>query len=185
MTLTSSNMLSLETQAAIFSLPDAVSGKVLSLNELKSDKATVIMFICNHCPFVKHVIKEAVRIAQDYIARGVSFIAISSNDIENYPEDSPEKMNEFASKLSFPFPYLFDGTQEVAKEYKAACTPDFYIFDKNLKLAYRGQMDDSRPSNEIAVTGIDIRNALEDILKGQTISNPQKPSIGCNIKWKQ
>jgi len=181
---TPSNMIPLGFTAPDFYLWDAISGKKLSLSKLKSDKATVIMFICNHCPFVKHVNNELVKLANDYIPKGISFIAINSNDADNYPEDSPEKMKEYASRLNYPFPYLFDETQEVAKVYDAACTPDFYIFDKELNCIYRGQLDDSRPSNGKPVTGKDMRNALNAILEGKQVSDIQIPSIGCNIKWK-
>lgn len=184
MAQTPSTMVSLGTKAPNFSLPDTVSGKNLSLENLKSEKATVIMFICNHCPFVKHVNKELVRLANDYIPKGISFIGISSNDVANYPEDSPEKMKQVAKELGYPFPYLYDESQEVARAYDAACTPDFFIYDKELKLVYRGQLDDSRPSNGIPVTGKDIRAALDCLLGGKLISSEQKPSIGCNIKWK-
>lgn len=184
MSLTPSNMLALGTTAPAFKLPDTVSGKTFSLDELKSDKATVIMFICNHCPYVKHVNAGLVKLANDYLAKGVKFIAISSNDVESHPEDSPERMKQVAAQLGYPFPYLFDETQEVAKQYDAACTPDFYIFDKHLKLAYRGQLDDSRPSNKVPLSGKDIRAALDAILAGQPVSPHQRPSIGCNIKWK-
>jgi len=142
------------------------------------------MFICNHCPFVKHVNLQIVKLANDYIPKGIAFIAISSNDAKLYPEDSPEKMKEYAARLSYPFPYLYDNSQEVAKAYDAACTPDFFIFDRELKCVYRGQLDDSRPSNNNPVTGIDIRKALDAILSGKGVSKDQKPSIGCNIKWK-
>ncbi len=145
----------------------------------------MIMFICNHCPYVKHVNAELVRLANDYIARGIKFVAISSNDIVNYPDDSPDKMKQTAQELKYPFPYLYDETQEVAKAFDAACTPDFYIFDKEQKLVYRGQLDDSRPSLDIPVTGKDIRTALDNILNGNAVSDFQRPSIGCNIKWKQ
>ena len=184
MVLTPSTMIKLGTPAPMFSLPDTISGKIFSLEELKSDKATVIMFICNHCPFVKHVQHELVRLANDYIPKGISFIAINANDAANYPDDAPDKMKEIAEQLGYPFPYLFDETQTVAKAYQAGCTPDFYIFDKDLELVYRGQLDDSRPSNDIPVTGEDIRQALNTILKGHEISQEQKPSIGCSIKWK-
>ena len=184
MALTPSNMIPLGTKAPDFNLPDAVSGSDMSLEHLKSDKATVIMFICNHCPYVKHVQQGLVELANDYIAKGVSFIAINSNDVENYPDDSPENMKRDAEKFGYPFPYLFDETQAIAKAYAAACTPDFYIFDGDLKLIYRGQMDDSRPGNGKPVTGKDIREALDQILDGNTISEDQIPSIGCNIKWK-
>lgn len=181
---TPSNMNPIGFTAPDFSLWDTISDKKLSLNELKSGTATVILFICNHCPFVKHVNSELVRLANDYIPKGISFIAINSNDADNYPEDSPEKMKEYAARLNYPFPYLFDETQEVAKAYDAACTPDFYIFDKDLKCVYRGQLDDSRPSNGKPVTGKDIRDALDTILEGRQVTDLQIPSIGCNIKWK-
>lgn len=184
MARTPSNMLPLGTSAPEFKLPDTISGKTLSLNELKSDKATVIMFICNHCPFVKHVDEGIVSLAKDYQAKGVSFVAISSNDVENYPQDSPELMKEEAEKVGYTFPYLYDKTQAVAKAYDAACTPDFYVFDKDLKCAYRGQLDDSRPGNGKPVTGQDLRAALDEILEGKEVSAPQIPSLGCNIKWK-
>ncbi|NIP39058.1 MAG: thioredoxin family protein [Candidatus Dadabacteria bacterium] len=184
MALTPSNMIPLGTKAPDFNLPDAVSGNNINLTELKSDKATVIMFICNHCPYVKHVQTSLVELANDYIPKGVSFIAINSNDVANYPDDSPENMKKVAERLGYPFPYLFDETQEIAKAYTAACTPDFYIFDSELKLVYRGQMDDSRPGNGKPVTGEDIRKALDQILEGNIISEDQIPSIGCNIKWK-
>ena len=184
MARTPSNMLPLGTLAPSFTLPDTTNGKTVSLADLKSDKATVIMFICNHCPFVKHVDEQLVALANDYQAKGVSFIAISSNDVENYPQDGPELMKEEAEKLGYPFPYLYDETQEVAKDYDAACTPDFYIFDGDLKCAYRGQLDDSRPGNGRPVTGADIRAALDDILAGKEVAAMQIPSLGCNIKWK-
>jgi thiol-disulfide isomerase/thioredoxin len=168
-----------------FRLLDVTTGKTRSLNEFKSDKATVVMFICNHCPFVKHVNNQLVALANDYIPQGVSFIAISANDATNYPEDSPEKMKEYAVRLKYPFPYLYDETQDVAKEYEAACTPDFYIFDSSMKCVYRGQLDDSRPSNNKPVTGKDIREALDALIHGRSVSDDQKPSIGCNIKWKR
>lgn len=167
-----------------FTLYDAVSEKDLSLQDLKGENATVVMFICNHCPFVKHVNAELVRLANDYIPRGISFIAINSNDVDNYPEDSPENMKIAAEQLGYPFPYLYDETQEVAKQYQAACTPDFSIFDKDLNCVYRGQLDDSRPGNSIPPSGKDIREALDNILDGKAVSTNQHPSIGCNIKWK-
>jgi peroxiredoxin len=177
-------MLPLGTNASEFSLPDTVSGRNLSLHELKSDYATVIMFICNHCPFVKHVQSELVKLANDYIPQGIAFIAISSNDVENYPDDSPARMKEVAEAQDFSFPYLYDETQEVARAYQAACTPDFYIFNDKFRLVYRGQLDDSRPSNGLPVTGRDIRNALDALLNNEPVSEIQKPSLGCNIKWK-
>ncbi len=184
MARTPSNMIPLGTVAPDFSLPDTVSGKTLSLSELSSNKATVVMFICNHCPFVVHINEELVKLANDYIPQEVSFVAISSNDVENYPEDSPEKMTEQAKNFGYPFSYLYDETQSVAKAYGAACTPDFYIFDGELKLVYRGQLDDSRPGTDIPVTGADIRQALDSILANEPVCSSQQPSMGCNIKWK-
>ncbi len=177
-------MLPLGTKAPHFRLWCAVNEKEYSLDELKSDKATVVMFICNHCPYVKHVQKGLVELANDYISKGVSFIAVNSNDVEKYPEDSPANMKRVALSLGYAFPYLFDDTQEVARAYDAACTPDFYVFDAGLKLAYRGQMDDSRPGSGKPVTGKNIREALDRILKGEPVGEDQVPSIGCNIKWK-
>lgn len=185
MAATPSKMIPLGTKAPDFKLPDTVSGKTLTLTDLKSKKATVIMFICNHCPYVKHVNHELVRLANDYLPKGVSFIAISSNDVAQYPDDAPDKMKEVAKQLGYPFPYLFDESQDVARAYDAACTPDIYVFDKDLKLTYRGQLDDSRPANEVPVTGKDLRAVLENLLNGKPVSTDQKPSIGCNIKWKQ
>ena len=184
MARTPSNMIPLGTLAPAFELPDTVSGQTLSLEQLKSDKATVIMFICNHCPFVKHVDEGIVNLAKAYQEKGVAFIAISSNDVDNYPQDAPELMTQEAKRVGYTFPYLYDESQEVAKAYDAACTPDFYVFDGDLKCVYRGQLDDSRPGNGKPVTGNDIRNALDDILEGKAVSAPQIPSIGCNIKWK-
>ena len=184
MVMTPSSMIPLGTLAPDFELPDTVSKNIVSLAELKSDNATVIMFICNHCPYVRHVLNELVTLTNDYKTKGVSFIAINANDVKNYPEDAPEKMRELAKTLGYPFPYLFDESQRVAKAYAAACTPDFYIFDKDLKCVYRGQLDDSRPGNGIPVTGKDIREALDNILSGNPVNTNQKPSIGCNIKWK-
>jgi peroxiredoxin len=184
MSLTPSNMLPLQTLAPDFSLFDTISGQKLSLSELKSPVATLVMFICNHCPYVKHVQHELVKLAKDYQSKNIAFIAINSNDTKKYPEDAPEKMKECAESLGYTFPYLFDETQEVAKAYQAACTPDFYLFDKNLRCVYRGQLDDSRPGNNIPVSGKDLREALEAILSEKPVSTFQKPSIGCNIKWK-
>lgn len=181
---TPSNMLPLGTRAANFKLPDTVSGKELELSQIKGDKATVIMFICNHCPFVKHVNAGIVNMAHDYQPKGVGFVAISSNDVENYPDDSAELMTVNARQEGYTFPYLYDESQEVAREYDAACTPDFYLFDGELKLVYRGQMDDSRPGNGLPVTAADLRSAIDAVLAGSPVSGNQKPSIGCNIKWK-
>jgi peroxiredoxin len=185
MVLTPSKMLPIGTKAPDFKLWDVISDKDLSLHELKSDIATVIMFICNHCPYVKHVQNGLVELANDYVPKGISFIAICSNDIENYPDDSPDNMRAVAKRLGYPFPFLFDESQEVARAYDATCTPDFFIFDGELNCVYRGQMDDSRPGNENPVTGKDIRKALDNILSGKPVTEVQYPSIGCNIKWKQ
>jgi len=184
MARTPSNMLPLGTTAPNFKLQDTVSKQKMGLQELKGSEGTVVMFICNHCPFVKHVNTQISQLARDYKTKGINCIAISSNDVENYPEDSPHLMRQNALANGFIFPYLYDETQDVAKAYDAACTPDFYVFDKNLKLVYRGQLDDSRPGNGIPVTGKDLRNALENLLNNQPIPELQKPSIGCNIKWK-
>lgn len=184
MSRTPSNMIDLGTIAPNFSLIDTVSDQELSLKAIKGNKATVIFFICNHCPFVIHVNEELVQIANDFKKEGISFVAISSNDVENYPQDAPHLMKKVAEECNYPFPYLYDKNQEVALAYDAACTPDIYVFDKDLKLAYRGQIDDSRPENGVPVTGKDLRNALQNLLNGKEISKNQKPSIGCNIKWK-
>jgi peroxiredoxin len=184
MALTPSNMIPLGTIAPDFTLPDTVSGNHLSLQELRGEKATVVMFLSNHCPYVKHVNSELVKMGNEYQAKGVRFIAISSNDVVSHPDDAPDKMKEVAQQLGYPFPYLYDESQQVAKAYDAACTPDFYIFDKDLKLVYRGQLDDSRPSNQVPLTGKDMRAALDNILSGKEVSPYQRPGIGCNIKWR-
>lgn len=184
MAATPSTMIPLGTQAPDFNLIDTVSGKMKSLSELKGERATVVMFICNHCPYVKHINRQLVKVAGEYSSKGVSFVAISSNDVENYPEDSPQLMQKTAEEEGYSFPYLYDETQEVAKAYDAACTPDFFVFDKDLKCAYRGQFDDARPKNDKPVTGRDLRAALDDIVTGKPVSIEQVPSIGCNIKWK-
>ncbi len=184
MALTPSNMLPLGTTAPDFNLLNTVDDNLISLGEAKGTQGTLIMFICNHCPFVKHVNLELSRLAKEYKSVGINCIAISSNDVTNYPDDAPNLMKANAKAHDFIFPYLYDETQEVAKAYDAACTPDFYIFDKELKLVYRGQLDDSRPGNEKPVTGVNLRNALDALLEGTAISDIQKPSVGCNIKWK-
>lgn len=184
MARTPSTMVALGTKAPDFNLPDTLSGKQIALSDIKGDVATVIMFICNHCPFVKHVNEELVRLANDYKNKGIGFAAINSNDAVKHPDDSPGLMMQVAKQLKYPFPYLYDESQEVAKAYDAACTPDFFIYDNNLALVYRGQLDDSRPGNEIAVTGKDIRHALECLINNKPVSEFQRPSIGCNIKWK-
>ena|SRR3990167_1159272 len=185
MSLTPSSMLPLGAIAPDFNLPDSVSGNQISLQEIKSDIATVVIFICNHCPYVRHVQNKLVEIANQYQKKNIQFVAISSNDSKNYPQDGPDKMRLVAEEKHYPFPYLFDETQEVARNYHAACTPDFFIFDKNLKCVYRGQFDDSRPGNNIVVSGKDLCDALEAILAGNTVNPNQRPSIGCNIKWKK
>ncbi len=184
MVLTPSNMLPIGTSAPDFSLPDTVSGKTFNLAELATGKATVIMFICNHCPYVKHVNDELVRLARDYQPRGVGFIAISANDVDNYPDDSPEKMKQLAGELGYTFPYLYDESQTVARAYDAACTPDFFVFDAERKLAYRGRLDGSTPGNALPVTGAELRAALDALLRGELPDSEQNPSVGCNIKWK-
>lgn len=184
MAQTSSNMLPLGTQAPFFKLLDTVDDEKLTLEDCKGLNGTVIMFLCNHCPFVKHVNSQLVNLAKEYKSKGINFIAISSNDVENYPQDGPGFMKKTAIDEGYIFPYLFDQTQTVAKAYNAACTPDFYVFDAQLKLVYRGQLDSSRPGNDIPVTGEDISNALNGLLNNQPISQNQLPSIGCNIKWR-
>lgn len=179
MVAVNSTMLELGTSAPNFDLPKAGGGRV-KLTDSKGAKGTLVMFICNHCPFVKHVRNELIKLGNDYQKKGVSIIGINSNDWKNYPDDTPEKMTQ----EGYSFPYLYDETQEVAKKYKAACTPDFYLFDSNLKLVYRGQLDDGRPSNNIPVTGKDLRRAIDTLLAGKSVSDDQKPSIGCNIKWR-
>lgn len=171
-------------KAPDFNLLDTVSNKYLSLEALKGKTATVVMFICNHCPYVKHVNKQLVSLANDYKNKGISFIAISSNDIINYPQDAPDLMTQTAKEEGYPFPYLYDETQEIAKAYHAACTPDFSIFDKDLLCVYRGQLDDSRPKNDSIADGKDIRAALDNILAEKPVNEHQTPSLGCNIKWK-
>ena len=184
MAATLTTQIPLGFSAPEFKLPDVISGEELTLEQLKSDKATVVVFICNHCPFVVHIIDELVKVGKDYIPKGVSFIMINSNDIVNYPADSPERMIEFARDMDFPFPYLFDETQQVAKAYDAACTPDFNVFDGEMKCAYRGQFDGSRPGNAKPVSGEDLRKFLDLVLTGQEVPRIQTPSVGCNIKWK-
>lgn len=180
---TPSTMVPLGTHAPAFSLPD-VKGKVVSLGDYKDASALLVVFLCNHCPFVKHVLPHFVELAGVYEQRGVGVVAISSNDVNNYPDDAPGKMAELSRKMEFPFPYLYDESQAVARAYGAACTPDFYLFDGDGRLAYRGQMDDSRPGNGRPVTGADLRAAMDAVLEGRAVSGDQKPSIGCNIKWK-
>lgn len=184
MALTPSTMLALATPAPNFQLPDVVSNERISLSTFEGKKALLVMFICRHCPFVKHVQLELAKIGKDYVPKNVGIVAISANNIETNPDDAPDKLKQMASELGFNFPYCYDATQEVAKAYTAACTPDFFLFDSELKLVYRGQLDDSRPGNNKPVTGSDLRAALDAVLAGKSVGEEQKPSIGCNIKWK-
>lgn len=185
MVKTPSNMVSLKSKAPKFILPDTVSGKQISLSDVSTNnKATLIMFICNHCPFVVHIKDELSKLGMDYKDKDLGIVAISSNDIKNYPEDAPDKMTEFARVNEFVFPYLYDESQEVAKAYNAACTPDFFLYDENLELVYRGQLDSSRPGNSEPVNGADLRAAIDDALAGKDVGIEQRPSMGCNIKWK-
>jgi peroxiredoxin len=184
MAFTESKMIELGTKASDFSLPDTVSGHKLSLQDVKGIKATVIMFLCNHCPYVIHINAQLVALANDYAERGISFVAISSNDADQYPQDGPDKMNIVAKVLQYPFPYLYDESQAVAKAYDAACTPDIYVFDSDLKLHYRGRLDDSRPGNDNRLTGKDLRLAIDNVISGHLPIEKQYPSAGCNIKWK-
>ncbi|WP_299128443.1 thioredoxin family protein [uncultured Winogradskyella sp.] len=184
MARTESNMLPLGTKAPDFKLIDTKDDTSKSLNELKGNVGTLVMFICNHCPFVIHVNEQLVQLANDYKDKGINCIAISSNDVVNYPQDGPEKMKTHAEANHYPFPYLYDETQEVAKAYDAACTPDFFLFNSSLELVYAGQLDGSRPGNGIPVTGKDLRAAMDALLNNQSVNQNQKPSMGCNIKWK-
>lgn len=181
---TPSTMLPLGTTAPGFSLRDATTGATVSLSALDDKPVVLVMFISNHCPYVKHVAAELARIGSEYGPQGVGIVAIGSNDIENYPDDAPPRMVEFAATHGFTFPYLFDETQEVARAYRAACTPDLYVFDADRSLVYRGQLDGARPGNEVPVDGRDLRAALDAALDGAPIPEPQLPSAGCNIKWK-
>ena len=184
MALTESNMLALGTEAPAFTLPDTVSDTFISLSDGNQYRGTLIMFICNHCPFVVHVNKELVRLGYDLMANDIRVIAISSNNIVTHPQDGPEKMKIHAEREGYPFPYLYDESQEVARAYDAACTPDFFLFDGELKLFYRGRLDASRPGNDIPVDGGDLRQAVDDMLRDMDPPENQYPSAGCNIKWK-
>lgn len=186
MAYTESNMLPLGTAAPEFALPDTVSGETVRLSDVAGERATVVMFLCNHCPYVLYVNPEIVRVVADYKTRGVSFVGISSNDAVAYPDDGPDKMAAHAREVGYTFPYLYDETQEVARAYDAACTPDFYVFDAGRKLVYRGQLDPSRPKrNPVPSTGEDLRAALDAVLAGRPADPVQRPSGGCNIKWKE
>ncbi len=184
MALTQSTMMPLGTPAPEFELPEPLGGQARSLDELRGEKATLIVFICNHCPYVRHVIDGIVSLARDYQSKGVSVVAINSNDVANYPDDAPDKMAMWATEKSFGFPYLYDETQAVAKAYGAVCTPDFFLFDKNLACVYRGRLDSATPGNGEPVTGADLRAALDALLEAKPVGETQKPSMGCNIKWK-
>ena len=181
---TPSTMLPLGTALPDFSLVDAASGSRVSADDLADRSALLVMFICNHCPFVKHVVGELGRLGEDYLPRGVGIVAINSNDVDAYPQDGPEHMKRLVEQEGWEFPFLLDETQEVAKRFGAACTPDFFLFDADRCLAYRGQLDDSRPGSDRPVTGRDLRAALEAVLAGEPVPEDQKPSIGCNIKWR-
>jgi len=183
MVMTGSTMVALGTSAPGFSLPDT-KGNVVSLNDFKEAPALLVIFMCNHCPFVKHVLSGLVELIKEYQGKGVAVVGVNSNDVESFPEDRPEMMARVAKQAGFTFPYLYDETQEVAKAYHAACTPDFFLFDKESTLVYRGQMDDGRPGNNIPITGADLRGALDAVLEGKQVSDEQKASIGCNIKWR-
>ena len=183
MSVTPSNMLPLGTKAPDFKLVDTIDDTLVSLDEGKGQNGTLVMFICNHCPFVIHVNPQLVQLAKDYISKGINCIAISSNDVENYPQDAPHLMKQHAIDNDYIFPYLYDQTQDVAKAYDAACTPDFYLFNKDLELIYRGRYDDSRPGNKKPITGKDLHNAIDHMLNEETNNSKQYPSMGCNIKW--
>jgi len=183
MSLTPSTMLPLGTAAPDFQLPDT-NGKTVALADFKGRPALLVIFMCNHCPYVKHIRAGLAQLARDYLPRGAAIVGINSNDVANYPDDSPARMKAEVKSAGYLFPYLYDETQAVAKAYRAACTPDLYLFDKSQKLVYRGQLDDSRPGNGVPVTGKDLRAALDAVLAGHPVAPEQKPSIGCNIKWK-
>ncbi len=183
MAMVESTMLPLGTAAPAFALPSVVSGEIITLDTFADDPALLVMFICRHCPFVKHVEQELARIGKDYISQGLGIVAISANSLQTHPQDGPEHLKTQAEEVGFTFPYCFDETQAVAKAYTAACTPDFFVFDQAKTLVYRGQLDDSRPSNGVPVTGQDLRAALDAVLAGQAMTGSQKPSVGCNIKW--
>lgn len=184
MAQTASTMLPLGTPAPTFDLPEPATGRTVTLTDFQNAPALLVIFMCNHCPFVKHLRQGLAQFAREYQDRGLAIVAVSANDVANYPEDSPARMVEEARVFGYPFPYLYDETQVVAKAYRAACTPDFFLFDAGRKLVYRGQFDGSRPGNNLPVTGADLRAAADAALAGQPVSSNQKPSIGCNIKWK-
>ncbi len=184
MARTESTMLSLGTAAPFFQLPDVSSGRIITLEDFNNKKALLVMFICRHCPFVKHVQNELARLGRDYAGQPLGIVAISSNDADAYPDDAPDSLREMASELGFTFPLCYDQNQETARAYAAACTPDFFLFDDKRQLVYRGQLDDSRPGNGKPVTGRDLRTAIDAVLGGRAVERDQRPSIGCNIKWR-
>jgi peroxiredoxin len=184
MVATPSTMLALGTPAPDFKLPDVVSGKTISLRTFAGKKGLLVMFLSRHCPYVQHVKDELARIGKEYGGRGIGIVAVSANDVSNYPDDAPERLKEMAEESGFTFPFCYDESQETARAFSAACTPDFSLFDNKRKLVYRGELDDSRPGNNIPVTGRDLRAALEAVLAGKPAPEEQKPSLGCNIKWK-
>jgi peroxiredoxin len=184
MALTSSTMLELGTKAPEFSLPDVVSGRTINLGTFATNKALLVIFLSRHCPYVQHVKAELARVGKDYVDRSVGIVAISANDVRNYPDDSPQNLKAMALELRLNYPLCYDASQTTAKAYTAACTPDLFLFDENRKLVYRGQLDDSRPGNNTLVTGRDLRSALDAVLAGRPVPPDQKPSLGCNIKWK-
>ena len=184
MALTPSTMLDLGTKAPAFRLPDVVSGKTISLDTFAGTRALLVMFVCRHCPYVQHVQQELARLGKDYAKQDIGIVAISANDAAGYPDDAPDRLKAMAKELGFTFPFCYDESQETAKAYTAACTPDFFLFDANRQLVYRGQLDDSRPGDGKPVTGRDLRAAVDAVLAGKPVSPEQRPSIGCNIKWK-
>ncbi len=184
MALKQSTMLTLGTQAPDFSLPEVVTGKTVTLNDFAKRKALLVMFICRHCPYVQHIKDELAALGRDYAGKDIGIVAISANDAASYPDDHPDSLKEMSVSFGFPFPFCHDESQETAKAYTAACTPDFFLFDRERKLVYRGQLDDSRPGNAVSVTGKDLRAAIDAVLRDKPVSSAQKPSIGCNIKWK-
>ena len=185
MSLTESSMLQLGTRAPEFSLPEVVSGNTISLADFKTARALLVMFICRHCPYVRHVECELAKLGRDYTGKHLGIVAISSNDAATYPDDAPDSLCEMAVELGFRFPFCYDETQEIARAYTATCTPDFFLFDRDHQLVYRGQLDDSRPGNGKPLTGRDLRAAIDAVLAGQPVDPMQRPSVGCNIKWRE
>lgn len=184
MARTASTMLELGTPAPDFHLPEPVTGREVSLDDFHDAPALLVTFICNHCPYVQHIRHRLAELVRDYQGKGLAAVGINANDVAHYPDDAPEKMIEEVRNIGYTFPYLYDETQEVAKAYRAACTPDFFLFDRNRRLVYRGQFDDARPGNDAPVTGRDLATAIDAVLAGHAVPTDQKPSLGCNIKWK-